>query len=266
MKASQPFDGHVSALYLAKSAAVLSTLKQQSYARLTVGKDSRLLDVGCGPGLDVFALAGMIGPSGRVTGCDIDIAMLRKALRSAAHDPLQNRLAFIQGHALKLPFQDNVFDGCRSERLFMHLDQPERTLAEMRRVTRPGGKIVVIDTDWRSLSIDTQFPEIEHALSEYRLTRVLKNGYSGRGLYRQFSQCRLTDVQVEVYPLYVTDRDLFYFLTMQETIEEQALAERWISAEQLTDWRREIRRAADAGCFYAGVTMIMVSAVKPHAQ
>ncbi|MEC4747751.1 methyltransferase domain-containing protein [Methylomicrobium sp. Wu6] len=264
MSSSQDFDGQVSFFYLTKTAAVLAALKQRSYERLAVGKESRLLDLGCGPGGDVFALAGMIDPSGQITGFDNDIGMLKQASTAGAHDALKDRAAFIQGNAQDLPFQDNVFDGCRSERLFMHLDQPERTLAEMQRVTRPGGKIVVIDTDWLSLSIDTPFPATERALSEYRLARVLKNGYSGRSLYRQFKQCQLADVQVEVYPLCVTDLDLFYFLTMQEAIEEQALAAQWISAVQLEDWRREIRRAADAGCFYASANMVMISAVKPE--
>jgi ubiquinone/menaquinone biosynthesis C-methylase UbiE len=91
----------------------------------------------------------------------------------------------------------------------MHLDPPERTLAEMRRVTKPDGKIVVIDADWGSLSFDTPFPAIERSLSEYRLTRVLKNGYSGRSLYRQFTQCGLTHTPAEVYPISVTDPELF---------------------------------------------------------
>jgi hypothetical protein len=133
----------------------------------------------------------------------------------------------------------------------------------MIRVAKPSGKIVVIDTDWWSLSIDTPSPTIEHLLSEYRLTRVLKNGYSGRSLYRQFTQARLAKAQVEAYPLSVTDRDLFYFLTMQKAIEEQALAEQWISPGQLHDWRSKTRHAAHTGCFYANANMIMASAIRP---
>jgi ubiquinone/menaquinone biosynthesis C-methylase UbiE len=261
MNSSKTFQGQVSTFYLNKAAAIFAPLKKLSYERLSISKESLLLDVGCGPGMDVFALAGMVGSSGLVVGFDLEITMLKQALTTAAHSV--DKGYFIQGHGLQLPFQDDVFDGCRSERLFMHLDQPERTLAEMIRVTRPGGKIVVIDTDWSSLSIDTPFPAIERMLSEYRLTRVLKNGYSGRSLYRQFMQCRLADVQVEVYPLSVTDPDLFYFLTMQKTIEEQALAEQWINIEQLHNWRREIQHAADTGCFYASANIVMASAVKP---
>jgi len=262
MSQSKAFDGQVSPLYLAKAAAVLAPLKKLSYERLAIGKASHLLDVGCGPGADVAALVDRIGPSGRVIGFDLEIGMLRQALPSLEQD--QDKICFIQGDALQLPFQDNSFDGCRSERLFMHLPDPERTLAEMIRVTRAGGKIVVIDTDWSSLSIDTPYPAIERALSEYRLTRVLKNGYSGRRLYRQFRQLQLADIEIEAFPLCVTDRDLFYFLTMQQAIEDQALAERWITAEQLHAWRREIQHAADAGCFYAGITLVMVSAIKPR--
>jgi SAM-dependent methyltransferase len=261
MNLSKNFQGQVSTFYLSKAAAIFSPLKKLSYERLPISKESLLLDVGCGPGMDVFALAGMVGSSGLVVGFDLENTMLKQAMSTSEHSVGKSH--FIQGHGLQLPFQDEVFDGCRSERLFMHLDQPERTLAEMIRVTRPGGKIVVIDTDWCSLSIDTPFPAIERTLSEYRLTRVLKNGYSGRSLYRQFTRFGLANVQVEVYPLSVTDPDLFYFLTMQKAIEEQALAEQWINVDQLRDWRHEIQHAAETGCFYASANMVMVSAEKP---
>jgi SAM-dependent methyltransferase len=261
MSSLKNFQGQVSPSYLSKAAAIFAPLKKLSYERLSVSKESLLLDVGCGPGMDVFALAGMIGSSGLVVGIDFKIAMLRQAL--ATREQSIGKDCFIQGHGLNLPFKDEAFDSCRSERLFMHLDQPERTLAEMIRVTKPGGKIVVIDTDWCSLSIDTPFPAIERTLSEYRLTRVLKNGYSGRSLYRQFSHCGLTHIQAEVYPISVTDPELFYFLTMQRTIEDQALAEQWINADQLRAWRHEIQHAADTGCFYANACMVMVSAERP---
>jgi SAM-dependent methyltransferase len=254
------FHGQVSPVYLNKLTAIFAGLKKLSYERLSTGRESFLLDVGCGPGADVFALACRADPSGAVVGLDLEFDMLKQTASTDA--PGSAGCYFIQGHAPRLPFQDNVFDGCRSERLFMHLGHPDRTLSEMIRVTKPGGKIVVIDTDWCSLSIDTPFPEIEHLLSKYRLTRVLKNGYSGRSLYRQFTQAGLAEVQVEAYPLSVTDRDLFYFLTMQETIEAQALAEQWISSEQLRDWQSAIQQAAETGCFYASANMVMASAVK----
>lgn len=262
MNSSKAFRGQVDASYLTQAAAIFSSLKKLSYERLSVDKESFLLDVGCGPGTDVSALTHLVGPTGCIIGIDLEIGMLKQTSATAAFTADQGY--FIQSDGLQLPFQENVFDGCRSERLFMHLDQPERCLAEMIRVTKPGGKIVVIDTDWCSLSIDTPFPEIERALSEYRLRRVLKNGYSGRSLYRQFTQCGLADVQVETYPLCVTDRNLFYFVTMQGIIEEQALAEHCITTEQLSSWRHEIQRAADTGCFYASANMVMASAVKPQ--
>lgn len=262
MNSSKAFRGQVDASYLTQAAAIFKSLKKLSYERLSVSKESFLLDVGCGPGPDVVELANMVESTGCVVGIDLEIGMLKQASTTAAS--AVDKGYFVQGDGLQLPFQDNVFDGCRSERLFMHLDQPELALTEMIRVTKPGGKIVVIDTDWCSLSIDTPFPEIERALTEYRLMRVLKNGYSGRSLYRQLTQCRLADVQVETYPLCVTDRDLFYFVTMQGIIEEQALAEHCITAEQLGTWRREIQRAAATGCFYASANMVMASAVKPQ--
>ena len=260
------FHGKVSPSYLHQAANVFSHIKQLSYTRMRILPGDHVLDVGCGSGLDVIAITEQLDATGKVTGLDYDTTMLKQALPKIEEAPRGRQASFVQGISGELPFGNDAFDSCRSERLFVHLLRPEQTLAEMIRVTKPGGKVVVVDTDWSSLSIDTPFPSIERALSEYLLTCVSKNGYSGRSLYRQFRQLRLADIHIEVHPLFVTDKDLFYSLTMLEAIEEQALAEQRISAEQLENWRREIRRASETDCFYGSVNVVMVSAVKTESS
>ncbi|MGR8940269.1 MAG: methyltransferase domain-containing protein [Gammaproteobacteria bacterium] len=257
---------YVNASYLARVGEILDPLKNLSYDRLSIGSGSRLLDIGCGLGADVRALAGLAGTSGIAVGCDLDFDILKQAHAASENLPSTSTCCFVQSDASLLSFPGNFFDGCRSERLLMHLDHPERALTEMIRVIKPGGCLVVIETDWRSLSVDTSLPAIEHALSEFRVTRVLRNGYSGRSLYRLFRHLPLVDLRVEVYPLCVTDIHLFNFLTMQNAIEEQALAEHWITVQQLEAWRDAMQQAADTDCFYASANMVMVSAKKPAQE
>jgi ubiquinone/menaquinone biosynthesis C-methylase UbiE len=58
---------------------------------------------------------------------DLEFDMLKQAGSTGERDSTERDS--IQSHGLALPFQDNVFDGCRSERLFMHLEHPDHTLA-----------------------------------------------------------------------------------------------------------------------------------------
>ena len=66
-------------------------------------------------------------------------------------------------NATELPFPDASFDASRSERMFQHLKDPDAVFGEMVRVTKPGGRIVVLDPDWGTASIDTPGLEEDRA-------------------------------------------------------------------------------------------------------
>ncbi|MGR9087367.1 MAG: methyltransferase domain-containing protein [Gammaproteobacteria bacterium] len=237
----------------------------RSYEKLKISRHDHILDVGCGPGIDVINLASRLGAEGRVTGLDLNWVMLREAADTVEQRRLGQYVSLVQGAADSLPFEDDHFDGVRSERLFMHLDRPRQVLSEMVRVTRPGGRIVIVDTDWCSVSIDTPYREVEWALAGYRIDRVLKNGYSGRGLYRLLRDQQLVDIEVELFPLCLTDIQLFDYLTMQQTIEDQALSDRIVTEQALNDWRNGLNQAARKGCFFSSATVVMVCGTKPRS-
>lgn len=260
------FHGKVSSAYLAKAEAIFSPLKKLSYERMRITQKDCVLDVGCGAGTDVIQLAGRVGLGGQVAGFDHDRSMLSEASLKLDREPLTKVVSYVQGRAVSLPFQANYFDSCRSERLFMHLLEPEHVLSEIVRVTKPGGRIVIIDTDWSSLSIDNPLPKVERVLSDYRIQHVLNNGYSGRSLYQQFRRQQLADIEVELFPVCLTDVDLFYFITMQQAIENQALADQVITQQELDDWRKALHQAAQKDCFFCSANVVMVSANKPLSR
>ena len=103
--------------------------------------DSTCLDVACGPGILACALAGRVH---HVTGIDITPAMIAQARARQATMRLDN-LEWHVGNATALPFADGSFDRVTSRYAFHHMPDPAATLAEMKRVCRPGGRIVVID-------------------------------------------------------------------------------------------------------------------------
>lgn len=108
-------------------------------AQLERHDDVHLLDVGCGTGDEVRALAHAVGPRGRSVGVDASAVMVAEAQHRHAASGLP--VAFVVGDAQHLAFADASFDRCRAERVLMHLDDPERALAEMRRVVRSGGRL-----------------------------------------------------------------------------------------------------------------------------
>jgi len=136
-------------------------------------------------------LAQFVGPSGQVIGVDNDRAMLEKADQSAEQAGVSSIVEHQYADAEALPFEDNYFHASRSERVFIHLRNPARVSAEIVRVTRPGGRIVILDTDIGTLALDTVERETELQLKRYFVEEYLNNGHSGRQLYRLFKQQHL---------------------------------------------------------------------------
>jgi SAM-dependent methyltransferase len=99
------------------------------------------LDVACGPGSVVVAFARRVR---RAVGLDATEAMLEQARKLAAGADAVN-VAWHQGDAYALPFADGAFDIVSCRFAFHHLQEPARAFAEMVRVARPGGRVVLCD-------------------------------------------------------------------------------------------------------------------------
>jgi demethylmenaquinone methyltransferase/2-methoxy-6-polyprenyl-1,4-benzoquinol methylase len=102
----------------------------------------RALDVATGTGDLALELASRVGPEGEVVGSDFSEPMLARARMKAADVP---GLRFEAGNALDLPYRDGSFDAATvgfGTRNFSDLD---RGLKEMARVTRPGGRVVILE-------------------------------------------------------------------------------------------------------------------------
>jgi SAM-dependent methyltransferase len=103
--------------------------------------EAKWLESACGTGLVSRALVGKVGS---VAGVDLTPAMIGEAKRGAADEGIENA-GFSVGDATALEFVDGSFDGAVTRLSLHHIPVPARVIAEMARVVRPGGWIVVGD-------------------------------------------------------------------------------------------------------------------------
>src|SRR5690606_4594098 len=102
------------------------------------------LDVCCGTGDLAFALARRVGPEGRVVGCDFAARMLDLArAKAAARSGPESQVRFEWADALALPYDDASFDAVTVGFGVRNLADLERGLAELVRVVKPGGRVVI---------------------------------------------------------------------------------------------------------------------------
>ena len=236
----------------AQKPAAIQASKRLMLERIALGPGAAILDVGCGPGDDLFEMVPHVGPAGRLVGLDGSEVMIAEARRRAAERRLP--VEFEVGDAAALPFTDGAFDVCRAARLLEHLADPGAALAEMVRVTRPGGRIVAFDFDWDTLIID-------HPARQTTRTVVLtysdsiQNGWVGRQLPRLFREQGLDVLSIDPVQVFVHYALAELFLGSHLVALQ---ADGTLDPDQAQRWWEHLQRADAAGTLLISFTAFVV--------
>lgn len=219
----------------------------------------QILDVGCGTGGAVRALAKRVGDVGRVVGIDSSATMIAEARRRTAGSSLP--VEFCHADAHQLPFADNSFDGAYSLHVFEIVGEPRRALAEVARVTRPGGRILVNGPDMDTWAIDSSDREVTRKILHY-VCDYETNGWIGRQLPALCGELGLADVSVVPAPVVVNEFGLLYDFCLRHFVE-RAVRAGAVSAEEASGWLDDLRQRDRKGQFLCIQTRFRVFARKP---
>ena len=116
----------------------------------------RVLDAGCGPGFYVAETLERVGPEGSVVGVDASEPMLALATkRCEGH----GNVGFEQGDVTALPVADADFDRALSVQVLEYVADIPAALGELFRVLRPGGRVLIWDVDWSTVSWHSEDPD-----------------------------------------------------------------------------------------------------------
>jgi SAM-dependent methyltransferase len=202
-------------------------------------------------------MAALVAPGGTVIGIDSSQAMIDIA--NARTDDAALPVSFRRCDAAHLDFPDDTFDASRCDRTFMHLPDPAATLTDMRRVTRPGGRVLVYEVDFETLTVD-----MSDRSATRRIVHVwcdgFRNGWLGRHVPALFADAGLVDIVIEPAVLYLP-----YQVAMQLVgpgTVERACADSVLTSEEGEAWLREARAAEDAGRFFSTLTGFIVAGRK----
>jgi ubiquinone/menaquinone biosynthesis C-methylase UbiE len=234
----------------ARSTQEILAAKLRTFEMLNVETGDRVLDVGCGTGDDARALAKMVGKTGCVVGVDSSKTMIAEARRRARG--LSLPVEFSRCDAHRLCFQNDTFDGCFAERVFMHLADPGRALSEMIRVASSGARIIVNEPGWETLVMEAGDQTVTRGI-----VKLIKDSFRNSGVGHQlpvlFAELGLRVVTVETGTLLLRE---FAQADLAWRIREKLNGV--LSAGQAAQWLSCLEEASQAGRFFAAVTGFLV--------
>jgi arsenite methyltransferase len=228
-------------------------------AALGARPGDRILDVGCGPGFYVTELLEVVGREGSVVGLDISADMLAVAAKRAEG---HGNVTFYEADASSLPVPDASFDRAVCVQVLEYVRDVPTALREMHRALRPGGRVLVWDVDWATVSwhaIDRQLTRRVLAAWDKHLTHPSLP----RTLAAQLRNAGFEDVRMDAHAFATTELIPDAYGGSLVPLLEQYVAEQGgMSQPEAKAWADEQRELGDRGEFFFTVTQFCFTATR----
>ncbi len=245
--------------YLEQTTRLLKNLKQTSYQPFAACTGGTIADIGCGTGADALNLLKMLEGKVAVLGIDHDELMVGKAQTDAAG---QEGIRFETGDATRLSLADNSLAGIRAERLIQHIPAPEQTYAEFNRVLQPGAPVVIVETDWNSITFYNGDAGTAHALNRYLTQENVNNGLAAANVIKNLQGAGFRDINLEIFPFSSRSLDQVVAILRIDYALQQMEARGRISTDVYDSFLAALRDADQNRYFACTINLVVASAIK----
>jgi SAM-dependent methyltransferase len=237
-------------------------LRRRRLVRAALGASpgERILDVGCGPGFYDAELLDEVGPDGKVVGLDSSPQMLALAARRCeGHDNVE----FLEADVTALPVEDAGFDGAVCVQVLEYVPDVSAGLAELHRALRPGGRVVVWDVDWATVSW--------HSADPARMQRVLgawdehlAHPSLPRTLAPAMRAVGFEQVEMEAHSFATAEFDPDrYGAALVSLIRSFVPDRNGVSEDEAEAWAAEQRKLGERGEFYFACLQVCLKGTRP---
>ena len=229
-------------------------------AALAARPGERVLDVGCGPGFLCAELVDEVGAGGAVTGLDASPQMLALAARRCEGHP---NVELRESDATALAVENASFDAALCVQVLEFVPDVDAGLAELHRALRPGGRVVVWDVDWDTVSW--------HSTDPARMQRVLRawdehlaHPSLPRTLAPLLRSAGFEQVEMQAHAFATADLppDAYGAATMP-LVQRFVAGRAGISEDEAIAWAAEQRHLGERGEFYFACLQFCFSARRP---
>lgn len=236
---------------------------QRAFVRhhLALQPGDSVMDVGAGPGLLALEMAADVGPTGQVIALDPSADMRTLATQRCAGTSIIN---VVDGDAVELPTGDDSLDAIVATQVYEYVPDIAAAIADAHRALKPGGRLLVLDTDWTSAVITTTNPDrMQTVLNAWR-SHFVHPDLPGR-LPKLMRDAGLALTYAGGTPVVNTSLEPGQYASdMVSTIAKFAERRGGVAPEICKGWLDEQQSLAIDGAFFFSITRFVFVASKPH--
>jgi len=223
-----------------------------------------VLDLGSGPGMTSLLLAKRL-PSAVVIGVEPEDQLRVKAETLIASQGFAERCRFLKGTGDRIPLDNGAVDFSYARLLFQHLPNPLAVLKEMRRVTRPGGVVVVVDVDDRTNIVHPAPAGLEDLEKRIAVAQAAAGGdrHVGRKLYGYLQAIGLQEVNVQHVPITASALGRHAFFSIVYSFKRQVLERAGECDPQTIALFHELEHVISRPTTFAMTTVFVAYGVPP---
>ncbi len=219
----------------------------------------QIVDVGCGPGLLAHRLAEAVGSEGQVLGVDSSSSMI--ALAEDRCSELSN-VSFVESDATELTIDDASADAVVCTQVLLYVDDVKKAIAEFSRILKPGRRVIIMETDWRSAVLHSD----DEVLTEKIIEAWDRAVPSPRLPARRgplLREAGFSSVQIDAIPIISTSAVMDeYAMSMATQCAHAAREQGVIDKSQGREWIGSLEQLGAEDAFFFCVNRFLFSAVK----
>ena len=254
---------------LESQAASYANILTQEFKLLNLKPKMKVLDAGCGSGAITRMMAKIVHPE-TVVGMDIDPVFIDEAGKIAKSNGVEN-IRFDIGNIDKMEYGDEAFDLTYCRLVLMHVNDPVRTVSEMKRVTKKDGFVAASDNEDDLMTGYPDAPAFWSLWKKYgeRQARKGTNRHIGRELYSIFVRAGLSSISVHPMPIFATAVNpeavkglISVPVNILESVKGRMIGEGDASGEDFDKMHEEIELLSkDRGAFCMGGSFLAIGKV-----
>jgi ubiquinone/menaquinone biosynthesis C-methylase UbiE len=254
------FDNEMGRLQRALSTCHDSMIRRTTVIQaLNPRKGEHILEVGCGGGYYAYEVAQCVGPSGRLCAIDISDDQLNVARERCAD---LDWVEIEKASALDLPYEDASFDAVYSVQVLEYVASVDDALREIARVLKPGGRLIIYATNWRSV--------VWYSRDHQRMSRILEawNAHCPHSnlpttLAARLNAAGLMALQQKPVPLLnMSFHPNSYSYWASQFIKRFVVGDGLVEQTEADAWSDEFDELEQEGAFFFCYTPILTEAVK----